>query len=323
MNKKKLLLINPVQDARLSLATVTPIRVPPIGLGYVAALTPSDWEAQVVDENVEALQDQEADLVGLTAYTQNAPRTYEVSEWFRRKGIKTVMGGVHASMLPDEAIRYVDSVVMGEAESVWAQVLRDFESNQLGRFYRGERIRLERLVKHRSDLFNLAKYRLKGHLETSRGCPNDCEFCSVTTFHGRAYRQRPVEDVLDELETINSKSILFLDDNILGHGEGAGQRALRLFQGMVDRRLNKRWACQVSIDFAADPDLLRLAKRAGCLAAFIGFESLNEESLQAMRETRNLRVGVRNDAEVVERIRDHGIMVSGAFAFGSVNNHHL
>jgi len=229
MNKKKLLLINPVQDARLSLATVTPIRVPPIGLGYVAALTPSDWEAQVVDENVEALQDQEADLVGLTAYTQNAPRTYEVSEWFRRKGIKTVMGGVHASMLPDEAIRYVDSVVMGEAESVWAQVLRDFESNQLGRFYRGERIRLERLVKHRSDLFNLAKYRLKGHLETSRGCPNDCEFCSVTTFHGRAYRQRPVEDVLDELETINSKSILFLDDNILGHGEGARQRALRLF----------------------------------------------------------------------------------------------
>jgi len=315
--RKKLLLINPVRDARLSLATVEPLKVPPIGLGYVAALTPSDWEVRILDENVEPVTDEDADFVGLTGYTQNAPRAYELAARFRRRGIKTVMGGVHASMLPDEAIRYVDSVVIGEAESVWPQVLRDFESNELKKLYTGERICLERLVRCRRDLFNLARYRVKGYMETSRGCPNDCEFCSVTTLYGRTYRQRPVEEVLDELETIRSRILLFLDDNILGHGARATDRALRLFQGMVDRRLNKRWVCQVGIDFANDSGLLRLARKAGCRAAFIGFESLNEESLELMRKTRNLRVGARNYPEVVKRIRDHGIMVSGAFVLGS------
>ena len=314
---RKLLLINPVQNPMLSLGTVTPIRVPPISLSYLAALTPPDWEIRIVDENVEPLILEDADFVGITAYTSNSPRAYEVSEHYRQRGIKTVIGGVHASMLPDEAMRFADSVVVGEAESIWSQVLNDFDSNDLKRCYRGEHIFLENLVKQRRDLLNYDKYYVKGHVETARGCPNDCEFCSVTALYGRKYRQRPVEDVLDELETIESKNLFFLDDNILGYGRQAEERATQLFRGMVERGLNKRWACQVGIDFADNPNLLRLAKNAGCLAAFIGFESLNEESLQSMHKARNLRMGVSNYAEVVKRIRDHGILVSGAFVFGS------
>lgn len=313
---KKLLLINPVQEARLSLGIVVPIRVPPIGLGCVAALTPLDWEIRIVDENIEHLSFEDADLVGITAYTSNAPRAYEIAENYRRRGIRTVLGGVHASMLPDEAIQFVDSVVIGEAESVWPQVLRDFESDGLKYFYQGQLISLEERVKHRWDLFKLKEYLIKVHVETARGCPMDCEFCSVTTLYGRSYRQRPVEDVLNELEATNYRNVFFMDDNLLGHGEMAEKRAIRLFQGMLERRLNKRWACQVGIDFANNPDVLKLAKKAGCLIAFIGFESLNEGCLQSMNKVRNLKVGVNNYKDVVKKIRDHGILVAGAFVLG-------
>ncbi|UCG82038.1 MAG: B12-binding domain-containing radical SAM protein [Dehalococcoidia bacterium] len=313
---KKLLLINPVQDARLSLGIVAPIRVPPIGLGYVAALTPSDWEIRIVDENVEHLSFEDADLVGITAYTSNAPRAYEIAEQYRRRGIRTVLGGVHASLLPDEAIQFVDSVVIGEAESVWPQVVRDSESNGLKHFYQGQLISLEECVKHRWDLYKLQEYHTKVHVETARGCPMDCEFCSVTTLYGRSYRQRPVEDVLSELEATDYRNLLFMDDNILGHGEIAEKRAIRLFRGMLERRLNKRWACQVGIDFATNSDVLKLAKKAGCLVAFIGFESLNDECLKSMNKVRNLKVGASNYKDVVRRIRDHGILVAGAFVLG-------
>jgi radical SAM superfamily enzyme YgiQ (UPF0313 family) len=285
-------------------------------LGYVAALTPLDWEIRIVDENVEHLSFEDADLVGITAYTSNAPRAYEIAEHYRRRGIRTVLGGVHASLLPDEAIQFVDSVVIGEAESVWPQVLRDFENDGLKYFYQGQLISLEERVKHRWDLFKLKEYHIKVHVETARGCPMDCEFCSVTTLYGRSYRQRPVEDVLNELEAMNYRNVLFIDDNLLGHGARAEKRAIRLFRGMLERRLNKRWACQVGIDFANNPDVLRLAGKAGCMVAFIGFESLNEECLHSMNKARNLKVGVSNYKDVVRKIRDHGILVAGAFVLG-------
>ena len=183
------------------------------------------------------------------------------------------------------------------------------------RQYRGERTSLENLVKPRRDL-HTGKYRIKALVQTARGCPNDCEFCSVTTLSGRTYRQRPVKEVLDELEHIRGKNVLLPDDNILGHGKEAEERAIRLFRGMVERRLNKRWASQVGIDFANNSDVLKWARKAGCFAVFLGFESLSEESLQGMHKVRNLRVGVGNYGEVVNRIRDHGIGVIGAFIFG-------
>jgi len=313
---KKLLLINPAiyHGTKLNLASV--LRLQPASLAYLASLTPSDWDIKVIDENIESFTFKDADLVGITSFTCNAPRAYEISEQYRRKGIKTVMGGVHASMLCDEAIQFVDSVVIGEAESVWGNVIHDFESNELKRFYRGEHTSLENLVRPRRDRYS-DRYLIDALVETARGCPMDCEFCSVTTFHGRTYRQRPVEEVLDELEAIDGKNIFFVDDNILGYGEKAEKRAIQLFQGMIKRGLNKRWACQVGIDFANNPDVLKYAKKSGCLGVFIGFESLSEESLQGMHKVRNLQVGVRNYKGIIKNTHDYGIGIAGAFVFGS------
>ncbi len=313
---KKLLLINPVQEVKVTLGSVSFLKIPPASLAHVAALTPSDWDIEVIDENIESLTFKDADLVGLTSYTPNAPRAYEISEQYRRKGIKTVMGGIHASMLHDEAIQYVDSVVIGEPESVWPDLIHDFENNELKKFYRGERTSLENLVKPRLDIYS-KKYRFKAFVQTARGCPMDCEFCSVTVFYGRTYRQRPVEEVLDELEAIPGKDLFFRDDNIMGYGEKAEQRAIQLFRGMKERGLNKRWVSQVGIDFANNPEVLKWARKSGCLGALIGFESINEETLKDMHKVRNLKVGVKNYKEVIKKIHDHGIGIHASFVLGS------
>ena len=313
---KKLLLINPGDEAKLNAYSIRNLTYPPPALAYLAALTPSGWDVKISDENIEPLTFEDADLVGITAMTCSAPRAYEISEQYRRKGIRTVMGGIHASMLCDEAIQFVDSVVIGEAESVWQSLLDDFERNELKRFYRGERISLENLPRPRNDLYS-DKYRLKAFVQTARGCPMDCEFCSVTAFHGRTYRQRPVEEVLDEIEALNCREFFFSDDNILNYGKKAEERAIQLFRGMKERGLNKRWASQVGIDFGNNPKVLRWAKRSGCLAVFIGFESVDEETLQGMGKVRNLKVGVKNYKEVIKRIHDHGIGIYGQFILGS------
>lgn len=313
---KKLLLINPVEKADMNISGVPVLSLPPLSLAYIAALTPSDWDIKVIDENIEALSNEDGDLVGLTAMTSNARRAYEIAALYREKGTKTVMGGIHASILYDEAIRFVDSVVIGEAESVWQRLIHDFKSNRLKRFYIGERTSLEKLVKARRGLYS-DRYKIKNSVQTARGCPMDCEFCSVTTFNGGKYRQRPVEEVLDELESISSRLIYFVDDNILGYGEKAEQRAIQLFRSMKERGLNKRWAAQVGIDFANNPEVLKYAQKAGCSAVFIGFESLNEEVLQGMHKVRNLKAYVSNYKKIVKRIHDYGIAVIGAFIFGN------
>ena len=197
------------------------------------------------------------------------------------------MGGIHASMASEEAGRYADSIVSGEAEGVWRGLLDDFERGRLKPRYEGIARDLLGSAVPRRELFS-PEY-LFATVQTSRGCPMDCYFCSVSPFNGRKYRQRPVEEVLDELESIPQKFIFFVDDNILGYGEDAEERAIRLFKGMVDRKMGKSWFCQASINFADNRELLRWAAKSGCRMVFLGLESADPAELKAMRKSLNLK----------------------------------
>jgi len=312
--RHKLVLINPVNPARTGLTVNRSSRFPPIGLGIIAALTPKSWEVELVDENWEPFTYREADLVGITAFTASARRAYEIAALYRERAVPVVMGGIHASMCSEEALRFVDSVVIGEAEPVWPQVLADVEVGQLQQVYRGEWSDLAGLPHPRRDLFH-PDY-MFASVQTSRGCPMDCEFCSVTAFNGRRYRRRPPEEVLDELETIPQKMLFFVDDNIIGYGARSREQALALFQGMVERGLDKLWFCQASLNFADDEEVLHWAGRAGCKMVFLGLEAEEVDGLAEVNKKLNLQRGVECYDEVFRRIHRAGIAVLGAFIFG-------
>jgi radical SAM superfamily enzyme YgiQ (UPF0313 family) len=182
--------------------------------------------------------------------------------------VPVVMGGIHASMCTEEALRFVDAVVVGEAEATWPQVVADVEAGRLRRVYRGEGVNLAGLPRPRRDLFHPGY--MFTSVQTSRGCPMDCEFCSVTAFNGRRCRRRPPAEVLSELETIPQKMLFFVDDNIIGYGRESRDQALAIFRGMVARGLDKWWFCQASLNFADDEEVLRWAAAADNLRKLCG-----------------------------------------------------
>lgn len=276
----------------------------------VAGLTPESWEVRIIDEAVEPLDlDLEADLVGITVMTPLAPRAYQLADHFRRRGTPVVLGGIHPTVLPDEAARHADAVVVGEAEEVWSEVVRDAARRRLRRFYRpARRPDLTGLPLPRRDLFRPGAYLATATVQTSRGCPFACDFCSVTRFFGRTYRWRPVDEIVREVSSLGQGVALFVDDNIFG----APARARELFQRLAPLRI--RWIGQSSINIARNLELLKLAAKSGCRGLFIGLESLVPGNLRQMGKSLVNRVG--DYREAIIRIQEHGIGVEGAFIFG-------
>jgi radical SAM superfamily enzyme YgiQ (UPF0313 family) len=312
---KRLLLINPV-GRRSGYLLSRFSTFSPLSLAYVAAVTPSSWDVKILDENFDLFHFEEADLVGITAFTSSINRAYEIAQKYRERNIKVIVGGIHASMLPDEALQYADSVVVGEVESIWEDVIRDFENNSLSRKYIGPRIDLSRFkIRPRRDLLH-PDY-LWQSVQTSRGCPFNCYFCSVSKYLGKNYRQREAKDVLDELGEIEGEYVAFVDDNLIGYTSESKGRATELFEGMIDRGLSKKWWMQTSINAADDEHLVDLAVQAGCTFVFIGFETINSKTLQDMKKGVNLRIGVENYRKVVDTFHKHGIGVFGAFIIGN------
>ncbi len=312
--KRKLLLINPANQRRKGLRMRNLSTYPPLNLAIIAGLTPENWELKILDENFDPFIFEEADLVGFTSFTSTAPRAYELAAIYRGKNIKTIMGGIHASMLPEEALQYVDAVVIGEAESIWAKVISDFESNQLQKKYIGELLELGGKPMPRHDL--LSKEYLFSAIQTTRGCPMQCDFCSVSTFNGCQYRLRPISEVLDELETLPTNLVFFFDDNIIGYGKKSQQRAIELFKGIVERGIKMDWIGQASLNFADNEEVLKWAARSGCRMVLIGIESEKTEQLLETGKKMNLHMGVDAYAEVFRKIHKHGISILGAFIFG-------
>jgi radical SAM superfamily enzyme YgiQ (UPF0313 family) len=312
---KKLLLINPVREkSGFLLSKISTF--PPLSLAYVAAVTPSGWDVKILDENFALSVLEDADLVGITAFTSNITRAYEIAGEYRKRNIKVIMGGIHASMLPDEALQYADSVVIGEVEDIWGKVIKDFENNSLSRVYKGPRTDLAHsIIEPRRELLH-PDYRWNS-IQTSRGCPFDCQFCSVSKYLGKEYRQRTTKNVLNELDKITGDYIVFLDDNLIGYSKESEMRAIELFRGMIERNLKKRWWMQTSINAAKNEQLIELAARSGCMYAFIGFEAISDEHLKAMKKGVNLKIGVENYKEVVKIFHKYGIAVLGAFIVGN------
>lgn len=286
-------------------------KFPTLSLAALAAVTPDAWEVAFHDDAIRATSfDTDADLIALTAMTAQADRAYQLADGFRSRGKTVVMGGFHASNLPDEALQHVDSVVVGEGELAWPQLLRDFEQGQLQRLYRANGLIDTGLIPMaRRQLFKGSGHLFTNTIQTTRGCPYDCEFCSVTAFYGRKYRKRPVEQVLAELQELRKVNsfVFFVDDNIV-----ADRRySLELFAGM--RGMGLKWLSHAPIDTAEDRELLQAAGESGCVGMFIGFESLNQESLVAMGKVTNKAEQYREYAGL---FRDHGIGILGSFVMG-------
>ncbi len=288
---------------------------PPLGLLTVAGLTPKEHEVRLVDEAIEDIDFKApADLVGITCNTSTSPRAYQIADKFRECGKTVILGGIHATALPEEALEHSDAVVAGEAEGIWPKLLTDFQSRELQPIYRHESLPgLGGYSFPRRDLMAPGGYWLRNTVQTTRGCPHNCEFCSVTKFFGRTYRTRPVDEVIEEVKSLEGDLVLFVDDNIMAVPSFAEQ----LFEGLMRLPKKIRWYSQASINMMRNPELLKLASRSGCRGLFIGLESIFPEILKKMGKP-------FNQPQLYERafamLHSLGIRVIGAFVFGDDDN---
>jgi radical SAM superfamily enzyme YgiQ (UPF0313 family) len=314
-------LINPsnplVSTVRLEDSRWNRFRVwQPLSLMVLAGLTPPEWNVTLIDENIGVPRDEETprpDLVGITAFTSQAPRAYDIAARYRRMGVPVVMGGIHATMCLDEVLPHVDSVVTGEADGVWPQVLEDAAHGRLKPRYDGGFADMKTIHPARHDM-SAGNYSF-GAIQTTRGCPMNCTFCSVTAFNGAHYRQRPISEVVREFQAIPERRVLVVDDNLIGTTHAHLDRAKDLFRAMAAANLGKEWIAQATINFADDEELLTLAAQAGCAGVFVGFESPTADGLTEVGKRFNLGKG-RNLAAAVARIQRHRILVVGSFIIG-------
>ncbi|KUK94980.1 MAG: Radical SAM domain-containing protein [Thermotogales bacterium 46_20] len=285
---------------------------PPMALAIQAGAIPADYEVSIVDENIEELSF-EADLVAISANTYSIRRAYEISAVFRKRRIPVILGGNHPSILPHEAAHYCDSVVVGDGETVWSKLLLDFENNELRKLYSPGRYSFDQRLGPRRELLS-DKYRFSS-IETVRGCPYDCDFCSVTRFHGQTCRFKPLDLIDRELKQLRGEVLFLLDDNFIGPGSPARQRTEKVLELFRSHRI--RWMGQASVNVADDPSVLKKARESGCLLLFIGFESTNPEVLRALNKKLNYQKGIEFYKDVIRRIHDHGISVMGSFIIGT------
>ncbi|MBF0486751.1 MAG: B12-binding domain-containing radical SAM protein [Nitrospirae bacterium] len=313
----KLTLISPLASKSL-LGGDFFFRLPSLGLLKVAAATPPEWEVSIIDEKAERLPDDiDADLVGITAMTPAVKRGYEIADTLRSKGKTVVMGGMHASKLPQEALNHVDAVVIGEAEGIWPRLLTDFKRGSLKKIYQHENgyPALDKLSIVNWNLYKGKRYLPVHFVETTRGCPFNCEFCSVTSSFGGRFRNRPVDEVEREIQSLKpfeqrfilKNTVFFVDDNIIGNRAHAKEMLTRI------KPYNLKWLGQASSNIAKDAELLKLCKDSGCMGLLVGFESLSKANLSKMGKGFNKP---DDYVEIVKRFHEHGLGIDGAFVFG-------
>ena len=345
---KRLLLVDPYPRNSLYHLTASERRAvwfPKLSLPTIAAYTPEHWEVDMIDEAVEDIDfDYPCDMVGLSIMTCYAPRAYEIAKEFRKRGKTVVMGGVHPTYCPDEALQYADAIVCGEAEDLWPQLVADYEAGQMQRMYKMTSFpALENYKSPRVELLSPDSYMTRQCSFTTRGCHFDCEFCSVSPFNGKTTRRRPVEEVVTELRNvqrwIRSELVERIRDEPLWKAFILG---LRIRVGIEDgsivafvddlhnsnraycrelwaalKPLKIKWGCQSTLFLADDEEMVKLAAESGCISVFVGMESLDEDCLDETNKPFNR---VQKFAQEIKMFHDYGIMVNPGIVFGFDND---
>jgi len=282
---------------------------PPLTLQLIAALTPKKHDLELVDDNFEDINYEKIyDLVGITARTCTALRAYEIADEFQKLKIPVVIGGYHVSGMPYEAKKHADSVVIGDAENLWPQLLEDFEKGCMKNFYIAKNPANPDTIPAPNRNLGRFYISLTATIQTSRGCPHNCEFCALpNVIYGSIFRPRPIENVINEIKSIKQKFIVFVDSSISIRPKYFKD----LFRAMIP--LKKKFSAFANINVAYDLELLELAKKAGCKSLSIGFDSISQDSMNIVGKKINK---VENYKDVVNIIHGYGISVIGCFIFG-------
>jgi radical SAM superfamily enzyme YgiQ (UPF0313 family) len=319
----RIALVNPITRLTQGYHTIGSF-IPQLALQVLAERVPDGHSVDLVDEifgpqySDTQITRQRYDLVAITAYTSGATRAYETAEACRRRGITTIMGGPHASACPDEAQQHVDAVAIGECDEIWPEIVRDAAAGRLQPRYQGELSDLE------ATGFGRAAQQLQpvngqydvSAIQTSRGCPVGCEYCSVTKFNGPVIRRRRIADIVEEWNDTPRKFIFVVDDNFFGVGPRHAEWAKELLRAIIKHGRKRLWFSQTTINMGDDPEGLRLAYQAGCRGMLIGFETFNAESLKEYHKGIN-RKNVGRYQELVNEFHKAGIAIFGGFIIGS------
>lgn len=286
-------------------------RMEPLQLGVLAALTPPDVEVALYDDRMEEISyDEPTDLVAITVETYTARRAYEISAEFRRRGVPVIMGGMQATLIPEEVAEHADSVFMGDAEFLWTKVLDDAKQGRLQPLYRAPVGTPQPGTLTRRDLFRKKGYLPITLLQFSRGCRFACTFCAVSVFFDKKQYCRDVQETVEEIQAQGRRLLFFVDDNILSDHEAAKA----LFKALIPLKIH--WVSQASIDMTNDLELMRLMVKSGCVGHVVGFESLNLQDLRTMKKAPNLVGGFKDYGPQLKIIRDHGLQLWAAFTLG-------
>jgi len=311
MSRLRLTIVHPCVGRKPGQRYIRTWQMEPLPAATLAGLTPAGVDVRFHDDRMEQIPfDEPADLVAISVETYTARRAYQIASEYRRRKVPVVMGGFHASLCPEEVARFAESVVVGEAEALWPEVVDDARHGRLQRQYRAAgRTSLKGLRPDRS-IFRGKRYLPVGLVEAGRGCHFQCEFCAVQTVFEATQTRRPIDDILDEIRALRheKKLFFFVDDNITSNL----RQAKEFFRALIP--LQVRWVSQASINAAHDEEFLDLLVQSGCQGVLIGFESLEPANLAMMNKRFNTAKGGFETA--LANLRRHGIRVYGTFIFG-------
>lgn len=320
--RKKLLLINVVDvKSYENKELVFPVQLlkswQPLQLGVIAALTPADWDIEIIDENFEEFSFQEADLVGISAYTIGINRAYKIARLYKDKNIPSVVGGMHVTFFPDEALQYADIVAVGKAEGLWSNIIKDYNDHDLKKIYYSDES-ASICFSPRRDIYKKYNY-LVANVMSSLGCLHNCNYCNIPVFNRHNYYLRDIDDVVDEIKKLEQDYFIFNDDDFFGTNEEHRNRIILLFRKMISSGIKKKWQCSASVNIARYPEILKLAHKAGCVTIFVGMESIEAEELDKYNKSFNKKFAADNYESAIRVFHRHKIAVWGSFICGGPN----